>query len=81
MPYTVRLRLVRFVRFAELAGLRTHYAVAKKMGVNRSTVKRVVAGELQPGPAFIGGALIALAPMQFEDLFEVVADTSEEDAG
>lgn len=42
------------------------------MNVNRSTVARVTSGEIQPGPAFIGGALVALAPMRFDDLFEVV---------
>ncbi|XVV04052.1 hypothetical protein ACQPW3_01070 [Actinosynnema sp. CA-248983] len=31
----------------------------------------MIKGELQPGPAFIGGALRALG-RQFDDLFEVV---------
>jgi hypothetical protein len=35
-------------------------------------VHRVRTGYLQPGPAFIGGALTALAPMGFDDLFDVV---------
>ncbi|QTR03442.1 hypothetical protein J7S33_31855, partial [Saccharothrix algeriensis] len=47
-------------------------ALAKAMGVSRSTIGRVRHGDLQPGPAFIGGVLVALAPMQFNDLFEVV---------
>jgi hypothetical protein len=55
-----------------LAGFHTDYALAKAMDVNRSTVHRVRTGYLQPGPAFIGGALTALAPMGFDDLFDVV---------
>ncbi|MEU4803074.1 transcriptional regulator [Actinosynnema sp. NPDC023587] len=71
MSHSVRLRTTAFSRAARLGGFHSDYALAKAMDVNRSTVARVVSGELQPGPAFIGGALVALAPMQFEDLFEV----------
>lgn len=79
MPHTIRLRTDIFTKATRLAGFRSDYALAKAMDVNRSTVARVVSGELQPGPAFIGGALVALAPMQFEDLFEVVAARCRDD--
>ncbi|MFD1148884.1 transcriptional regulator [Saccharothrix hoggarensis] len=69
--YAVRLRADAFGRAVALAGFRSEYALAKVMGVNRSTVKRVRAGEQLPGAGFIGGALKALAPLAFEDLFEV----------
>ena len=72
MPKKIKLRTDAFSKSARLAGFTSDYALAKAMDVNRSTVARVLAGELQPGPAFIGGALTALAPMQFDDLFEVV---------
>lgn len=72
MPNTIRLRTEAFTKAVRLAGFRSDYALAKAMDVNRSTVARVVNGDLQPGPAFIGGALTALAPMQFDDLFEIV---------
>jgi hypothetical protein len=72
VSFTVRLRRDAFAKIARLAGFPSDYALAKRMQVNRSTVARVLAGDLQPGPAFIGGALIALAPMSFEDIFEVV---------
>lgn len=72
MALTIRLRGEAFGKAALLAGYASAYGLAKAMQVNRSTVKRVLSGELQPGPAFIGGALTALAPMQFDDLFEVV---------
>ncbi|WP_433268058.1 transcriptional regulator [Actinosynnema sp. CS-041913] len=72
MPKTIRLRTKAFAKAALLAGYPSDYALAKAMEVNRSTVGRVLSGELRPGPAFIGGALTALAPMQFDDLFEIV---------
>ena len=71
MARTIRLRAEAFGKAMRLAGYTSDYGLAKAMEVNRSTVARVVAGELQPGPAFIGGALTALAPMQFDDLFTV----------
>jgi hypothetical protein len=72
MARTIRLRSEAFGKAMRLAGYTSDYGLAKAMEVNRSTLARVVAGELQPGPAFIGGALTALAPMQFDDLFTVV---------
>ncbi|RKT52226.1 transcriptional regulator [Saccharothrix australiensis] len=72
MARTIKLRARAFRKAAILAGYASDYGLAKAMEVNRSTVARVLNGELQPGPLFIGGALTALAPMQFDDLFEVV---------
>ncbi|GAA2698509.1 MULTISPECIES: transcriptional regulator [Actinosynnema] len=72
MPYTIKLKDEAFAKAARLAGLNSDYALAKAMDVNRSTITRALAGVLQPGPAFIGGALAALAPMEFKDLFEVL---------
>jgi hypothetical protein len=79
MSPTIRLRTETFAKAPELAGFRSDYALAKAMDVNRSTVARVVNGDLQPGPAFIGGALTALSPMQFHDLFEVVVQVPTRD--
>lgn len=73
MSYTVRLRDESFTKAVSLAGFHSNYALAKAMRLNRSTVVRVRRGVLQPGSAFISGALKALAPMQFEDLFEAVS--------
>ncbi|WP_433274668.1 transcriptional regulator [Actinosynnema sp. CS-041913] len=81
MSYTVRLRVKAFGKAALLAGFPSDYALGQAMGLNRSTVKRVRAGELQPGPAFIGGALTALAPMEFHDLFEIVRVPTAEGRG
>lgn len=73
--YNVKLRDDAFTKAVRLAGFRSDYALAKAMGLNRSTVKRARDGELRPGARFISGALKALAPFEFEDLFEV--ETSE----
>lgn len=44
----------------------------RDMGVDRSTLHRVRTGETRPSNEFIAGALAALAPAKFDDLFEVV---------
>ncbi|TQM83266.1 hypothetical protein FHX81_5684 [Saccharothrix saharensis] len=72
MPFTVRLKNDVFTKAVKLAGFPSDYSLSKKMEINRSTVARVLSGELNPGPVFIAGALKALTPMQFDDLFEVV---------
>lgn len=72
MPFTVRLRREAFSKSMVLAGFESVYAVAREMEVNRSTVARVLTGELGPGAAFIAGALAALNPLEFDDLFEIV---------
>lgn len=72
MPHAIQLRDEEFARVSRLAGYKSDYALAKAMDVNRSTVTRVLTGELQPGPAFIGGALTALHPLKFEDIFKVI---------
>ncbi|MBB4965756.1 transcriptional regulator [Saccharothrix violaceirubra] len=63
-----------FDKAARLAGHPSDYSVSQAMGVNRSTVTRVRAGTLHPGPAFIAGALRAFPPLTFEDLFECFTD-------
>ena len=40
---------------------------------------RLIVASRSDGSAFIGGALVALMPMQFHDLFEVVPDTERSD--
>ncbi|GAA3844066.1 hypothetical protein GCM10022243_08100 [Saccharothrix violaceirubra] len=72
VTHTIRLRAVEFAKAMTLAGYRSDYALSQTMGLNRSTVTRVRTGHLNPGPAFIAGALIALAPMEFHDLFNVI---------
>ncbi|CCH34781.1 hypothetical protein BN6_75570 [Saccharothrix espanaensis DSM 44229] len=70
---TVRLRDENFRKASNLAGYTSVYGLAKAMGINRSSVKRVLEGVMRPGPAFIAGAVTVLKPFSFDDLFEVVA--------
>ncbi|GGP72717.1 hypothetical protein [Saccharothrix coeruleofusca] len=74
--FTIRLRRSDFLAAMADAGLHSEYALAKAMGINRSTVSRVLDGSLQPGAAFIGGALAALPTSTFETLFQVVPHSS-----
>jgi hypothetical protein len=70
--YTVKVRVVTFDRYMRLAKFDSIYALADVMGVHRSTIGRVMEGRLQPGAAFIAGALTAFSPASFTELFEVV---------
>ncbi|MBW4720719.1 transcriptional regulator [Saccharothrix obliqua] len=71
MAFTLRLNVKRFTRAVRLAGYHSDYALAVRMRINRATLKRVLDGDNNPGPAFIAGALRALSPLRFEDLFDV----------
>lgn len=70
---TIMLRVDDFKAAVEQAGFPSTYALAAAMGLHPATVGRVQVGAIQPGPAFIGGALHVLTSCQFTDLFEVVA--------
>lgn len=72
VPNTVMLRTEIFTKAMLLAGFRSDYGMAKAMDVNRSTLARVLSGDLRPGPVFIASALTVLTPMEFKDLFEIV---------
>ncbi|MGM1058468.1 transcriptional regulator [Saccharothrix sp. Mg75] len=72
MRPTVKLRVFAFTAAAKAAGYRSDYALAHAMHVHRSTISRVVSGQLIPGPAFIAAALTLLSPANFEDLFEII---------
>ncbi|WP_433265929.1 transcriptional regulator [Actinosynnema sp. CS-041913] len=75
MALTIKLRANAFQKASALAGFTSIYGLAKAMEVNRSTLKRVLDGTLSPGAAFIAGAVTALTPFAFDDLFEVVTRT------
>jgi hypothetical protein len=72
MAHTVRVKSGMIEKAMSLSGHRSEYSMAKAMGINRSTLARVRSGQLQPGPSFIAGALIALSPFEFSDIFEIV---------
>lgn len=70
---TVRLRTGQFRRHAEQAGLASDNAIALALGVNRTTVMRLLAGDITPGPRVIGSVLLTWPEKRFEDFFEAVA--------
>lgn len=73
--YGIRLRKEELDQACKAAGLKSDYAVARAIGVNRSTVTRVFAGDLQPGSAFIAGVVAVFA--RFDRYFEVVRGETE----
>jgi len=72
---TVELRVEEFTSAACEAGYTSEYMLAQAMGVNRSTLSRVLNGELRPGASFIAGALTALDDTTFDTLFAIVPIT------
>ncbi|WP_433264860.1 transcriptional regulator [Actinosynnema sp. CS-041913] len=58
-----------FRRVAREAGYDSDYALAEAMGVDRSTVQRVLDGRMRPGNRFIAAALATLGPRRFNQLF------------
>jgi len=57
-----------------LAGGLNQSQLAEKMGVSGSTVYRVFEGRMEPGSRFIAGLLNAFPDLDFDDLFECVAE-------
>lgn len=73
--YRIRLRRDELLQARKAAGLDSDYALAMAIGVNRSTVARVLAGSLQPGAAFIAGVVAVFA--RFDRYFEVLRGQTE----
>ncbi|MFB9726355.1 helix-turn-helix transcriptional regulator [Haloechinothrix salitolerans] len=70
MSPRVRIRVDVLDKIANGAGLRSRYAIAKKLGVSQSTVGRVLDGEQLPGNPFIAATLTAF-DVSFDEVFEV----------
>jgi len=68
----IRLRAEQFRQHARRQGLKSDSASAAYLGMNRSTVRRVLNGEITPGERMIAAALAAFPELTFDDLFEVV---------
>lgn len=57
---TIRLKMATVQALREVRDLDTDKALAAAMGVNQSSVSRVLRGVSQPGPRFIAGLCLAL---------------------
>ena len=68
---TVRLRTAQFRRYAEARGLSTDIEIAGHTGLARTTVFRLLRGDVDPGNWIIAACLTAFPDRHFEDLFEV----------
>lgn len=69
---SVRLRIAQFRRYAESQGLVTHGDIASRSGLDRTTVFRLMEGDIHPGERIIATFLTAFPDRRFEDFFEVV---------
>jgi hypothetical protein len=76
MAPTVVLRTGPLVKHRKKSGLVDDTRLASAMRMHRTTVTRVVAGEMRPGVAFIAGALTAFPDLRFDDLFEIAQATA-----
>jgi hypothetical protein len=74
----LRLRVGQLQKHARRLGLDpNNQAIATHLGVSRTTVKRMLSGELAPGERFIARTLAAFPDLKFDDLFEVVEDAGD----
>lgn len=69
----IRIRTDALSQRRAAAGLHSNYALARAMGVQHTTVDRVLSGRIAPGPVVIAGLLRALPGTRFEDLFAIDA--------
>ena len=76
----VRLRTAQFRRYAEARGLSTDVEIAAHTGLTRTTVFRLLRGDVDPGERIIAAFLTAFPDRHFEDIFEVVPRNEEAEA-
>lgn len=73
MP-TLAINHPGFTRHRKTADIHDDTTLAKHIGVDATTVHRVLAGKNAPSARFIGGALNTFKGAKFADLFLVVVD-------
>ena len=72
---TLRVRWNVVEALRQIKDLESDSDLARAMGVNTSSVSRVINGRQQPGPRFIAGLCVAL-DAKMTDLFVVVEDAA-----
>jgi plasmid maintenance system antidote protein VapI len=75
MP-SIALREEQLEKFRHLAGLTTAKALADKMGLHDTTVRRTLGGQTGLTSDFIARLLAAFPSLKFDDLFEVKASAA-----
>jgi len=76
---TLVLRVDRLNAYRRLAGLDTDVSLARSIGVDPTTVYRVLNGKTAMSARFIAGVVATFGPDLFADLFEVVSDSDPAD--
>jgi hypothetical protein len=76
LPAVIRLNVGRFRKIAASKGWETTTAASRAIGCEVSTLSRIINGERSCGGEFIANLLVAAAPWDFNDLFEVDNDGS-----
>jgi transcriptional regulator with XRE-family HTH domain len=70
----LKLREDKLTAYRRIAGLSTDTALAQKLGVDPTTVYRVLNGKTEMSARFIAGIVDAFGSDLFADLFEVVSE-------
>jgi len=76
---TLVLRNDKFNAYRRLAGLETDASLARRLGMDPTTVYRVLNGKTTMSARFIAGIVDTFGADLFADLFEVVPDAYQED--
>lgn len=76
---TLVLRADKFNAYRRLAGLDTDVSLARKIGVDPTTVYRVLNGKTAMSARFIAGVVDTFGADLFADLFEVIPDVAQAD--
>lgn len=74
---SLRFRADQFRRYATAQGLAADAEIATATGLDRSTVGRLLRGEVAPGHRIIAAILAAFPDRRFEDFFEVRAAAAQ----
>lgn len=78
MPARISLRTSQYRKVMASKGWKTLEAQSAQIGVDPSTISRVLQGLTAPGERFIAGLLAALPEWEFADLFEVTGSVDED---
>lgn len=71
--FPIRLRMREYGRFAEAMGLDDQVALSRALGMAHTTVGRVLAEQMAPGPRFVANSMHVLG-VTFEAVFTTNPD-------
>lgn len=74
MVATLKLRTDQLQKFRRLREINSDAELARRMGVDASTVSRVIQGRQAPGPKFMGALVLCFPGIGLDDLFEAIED-------